>query len=199
MSLWDYPVTFVYGFSAAYGPDFHYGEDRTCPVGTPVTVNGVIIGYSGNTGLSTGPHCHIGKWIGGQSYNPSGGGASFSSATVTEVHPTDTDNNGKYVRVQGDGYSWVYLHLSSVNVKVGDILKEEIVEPADYRANEGDVINVYQGMLGRQPSAEEIKIYVGEDFKTILYAFMGSAEFQARVNGNGPPPTLLKKGRYEVQ
>lgn len=121
--IWSYPVTFVYGFSEAYGPDFHYGEDRTAPINTPVTVNGVIIGESGNTGLSTGPHTHVGKWQGSQSFNPGGGGALFNSAVVTEVHPTSTDNNGIYVRVQGDDYSWVYLHLSSINVKVGDVLE----------------------------------------------------------------------------
>lgn len=72
-----------------------------------------------------------------------------------------------------------------------------VMEPADYRANEGDVVNVYQGMLGRKPSAEEIKIYVGQDFKTILYAFMGSDEFKARVSGGGSA-TKLNPGLYQV-
>jgi hypothetical protein len=51
-----------------------------------------------------------------------GGGFTFQSATVTEVNQDSV--NGKYVRVQGDGASWVYLHLSDNSlVKVGQELK----------------------------------------------------------------------------
>jgi len=119
----QYPVTFGYGdTSPPYGTPsmpFHRGEDRACPSGTPVIVNGVQIGLSGSTGWSTGPHLHIGRFAGG-STNPNGGGFSFGDAVVTQVK--EDNINGKYVRVQADGASWVYLHLSEQTCSVGQHL-----------------------------------------------------------------------------
>jgi murein DD-endopeptidase MepM/ murein hydrolase activator NlpD len=120
----DYPVTFPYGATGApYNKTYpHRGDDRIMPKGTPVVVNGVQIGLSGSTGWATGPHLHIGKWA-GVAYNPRGLGFSFQNAKVTQVDTLDNDANGRYVRVQADGYSWVYLHLSAVTCKVGQVLK----------------------------------------------------------------------------
>lgn len=123
MLVQQYPVTTPYGYVPGYPlhNGFHQGIDYGCPVGTPVIVNGVTIGISGNTGYTFGPHCHVGKWLGGVVQNPLNGGFSFTSAVVTEINE-DADD-GKYVRVQGDGYSWVYLHLSDNSlVKVGQVL-----------------------------------------------------------------------------
>ncbi len=126
-TIWQYPVKYVYGYSRAYGSGFHTGEDRTVTDGRTdiqVTVNGRLIGIAGTTGRSTGIHTHIGKWLGNGNYNPRGGGRVFKSAVVTEIHPKSTNGNGIYVRVQGDNYSWVYLHLKSVasGLKVGQKL-----------------------------------------------------------------------------
>src|SRR5690349_4044125 len=110
-TIWEYPVKFIYGYSKAYGSGFHTGEDRTVTDNRKdvrLTVNGVYLGIVGTTGNSTGIHCHIGKWSGNGSHNPNGGGKAFKSAVITEIHRTVTNGNGKYVRVQGDGYSWVY-------------------------------------------------------------------------------------------
>lgn len=121
-TIWDYKVSFPYGAtSAPYSKSNpHKGEDRAAPAGTPITVNGVQIGLVGTTGYSTGNHCHIGKWSGGSHKAPNGGGKSFKSAVVTQVAQDAV--NGKYVRVQADGYSWVYLHMSKQTCKVGQKL-----------------------------------------------------------------------------
>lgn len=120
----QYKVTFPYGAtSAPYSKtNPHKGDDRAMPSGTPVLVNGVQIGLSGATGFVTGPHLHIGKWAGGKHYNPNGKGFVFANAVVTQIDTLDNDANGRYVRIQGDGFSWVYLHLSTVTCKVGQKL-----------------------------------------------------------------------------
>lgn len=127
----DYPVTFPYGATTApYSPSYpHKGDDRAMPVGTSVRVNGVQIGNSGKTGFVTGPHLHVGKWLNGRHYNPGGKGFSFNSAVVTQIDPYDNDANGKFVRVQADGYSWVYLHLSEITCKVGQKLVAPVAAP----------------------------------------------------------------------
>lgn len=134
-TIWDYKVSTRYGCLKGYPLNycktvngvrygFHKGEDRAAPRGTPVTVNGIIIGTVGSTGYSTGDHTHIGKWKDGSSYNPSGGGAKFKNAVVTQIDNLDNDANGRYVRIQADGYSWVYLHLDTISnkLKVGQKL-----------------------------------------------------------------------------
>lgn len=143
MTIWDTQVTQPYGYDPTYpsADHIHKGVDYGCPVGTDVTVNGVVIGKSGNTGYSTGPHCHVGHWRGGSSVpsNPQDG-KTVSGAKVTEVGQDST--NGKFVRVgDADGSSWVYLHLSEQLVKVGDKLEggsSNMEEPY----NSGDAENL---------------------------------------------------------
>lgn len=148
----DYPITTPYGYVPGYPlhNGFHQGIDYGCPVGTPVIVNGVVIGLSGNTGYTTGPHCHVGKWLNGVVQNPLNGGFSFASARVTEINEDPDD--GKYVRVQGDGFSWVYCHLSdNAKVSVGQVLQgEEMFEgrtAADWAAQAKDAEQYKQGVV----------------------------------------------------
>lgn len=129
MSAKDFPITFGYGAidNIYYGPNgsvgaYHRGEDRAMPDGTPVIVNGVEIGLSGQSGTASGPHLHVGRFMGGQDTDPNGGGFEFANAVVTQVNSDAT--NGNYVRIQADGASWVYLHLSSQTVRQGQILVE---------------------------------------------------------------------------
>lgn len=125
MTAKDYPVTFPYGAtSAPYGTStnpYHRGDDRGMPLGTAVVVNGVVIGLSGSTGWSSGPHLHIGKWLSGKDVNPNGGGFDLPNAKVTQVGEDSV--NGKFVRIQSDNFSWVYLHLSKQLVSVGQVLQ----------------------------------------------------------------------------
>lgn len=97
------------------------------PVGTPVLVNGVQIGLSGQSGEVTGPHLHIGRFVSGKDTNPHGLGFSVTKGVVSEVGADST--NGKFVRVaDADGSSWVYLHLSVQSVKVGAKLEGGAME-----------------------------------------------------------------------
>jgi hypothetical protein len=94
------------------------------PVGTPVIVNGVQIGLSGNGNGRYGAHLHVGRFAGGGDTNPQGGGFNLAGARVTSFLNDFSDPvNGKYIRVQdASGAVWVYLHLSEVTCSVGQVL-----------------------------------------------------------------------------
>lgn len=126
----QYPITTPFGAVKGYplnpipsmpGYGYHNGVDRAAPLGTPIIVNGVTIGTVDSTGLSTGNHLHIGRFVNGSSTNPGNGGFQFNSAVV---YDTGQDSgNGKYVRLSADGAIWVYLHLQSILVTKGQVLK----------------------------------------------------------------------------
>lgn len=168
----DYPVTQGYGYDPNYplNAGTHKGIDYGCPVGTPIIVNGVQIGLSGATGYVTGPHLHVGRWVNGQPTNPGvGGGFQFNDAKVTEVGQDAT--NGKFVRVQADGASWVYLHMSQQTASVGQVLKNN--SPGG--DNMPDIINldtariIGDGVLGRDGLAGRVNSHAGQadgDYKT---------------------------------
>lgn len=160
-TIWDYPISFGYrATSAPYSASNpHKGEDRAAPTGTPVTVNGVLIGVVGTTGLSTGPHLHVGRWVGGQHTNPGGGGKFVRGAKVIEIDTVDDSANGKFVRIQdADGSQWVYLHLleTDKNIRVG---QELTGGGSQEMPNEGDVHNAYLKANGRKATPEEVKVY----------------------------------------
>lgn len=63
----------------------------------------------------------------------------------------------------------------------------EIVEPADYRVNDGDIQNYYKNFLGRDAKEEDKKVYRGKTHKDIVYAILGSDEFKQHQLGNYEP------------
>jgi len=198
MTVKDYPITTPYGQVAGYplNNGFHNGIDYGCPVGTPLVVNGVIIGLSGNTGYSTGAHCHVGKWINGVVQNPNGGGFQFNSAKVTEINEDAT--NGKYVRVQGDGASWVYLHLSDNNkVKVGQVLQGATMPTSQSTPDALTIQLAYNIGLLRQPSDQEVKSWADKTTEQLMRTILESDEHK-NLQRN-PTAQVLKSGIYEVK
>jgi hypothetical protein len=145
----DYPVTFKFGATTApYSPSHpHLGEDRAMPSGTPVPVNGVVIGLAGSTGFSTGSHTHTQKVEEGQVVNPRGGGFDIPSPAVVIQTGTRSDI-GNYVRVQdAKGVVWSYFHLSKIMVKKGQKLSKE-----------DNVAEKYKGKTAKEWYKEYVKM-----------------------------------------
>jgi hypothetical protein len=175
MNAADFPVTFPYGATEfPYGTaafPYHRGEDRYMPEGTPIPVNGVQIGYSGSTGMVTGPHLHTGKWLGGKDLNPNGGGFEIPApAKVTQVAWDAV--NGNYVAiVDARGVRWVYLHMQAQTCHVG-----QIIEKGDDMAStigEVEFNNLFVGFFGPitddNPVKEsDRKAWINQESNTVI-------------------------------
>lgn len=202
MTAQDYLVTFPYGAtSPPYGTPalpYHRGDDRAMPVSTPVLVNGVQIGLSGNTGLSTGSHLHIGHFIGGRDINPNGQGFTVNGGIVTEV--SSDSINGKFVRVQdADGSSWVYLHLSQQTVTVGQALQGGDMPTL---GDENNLNDLCVGMMGVElKDRPAVRGLIGTDIDTCIRTIFNYPEAKAfRDKASAPSDaTVLKPGNYKVQ
>lgn len=191
MNAQDYPVTLGYkATTAPYGTaarPYHRGIDYGCPIGTPVVVNGVTIGLSGATGFVTGAHLHVGRWVNGADTNPAGG-FNFDSAIVTEIHTDPNNENGKFVRVQADGASWVYLHLSEIKVTVGQELKGGDMSKDSLTREE--IAGIYQLAFDNDEYPEEqIKAYTGQPLDGYLTHLLGDPSYQAHKSKVNSPPT----------
>ena len=202
----DYPITTPYGYVPGYplNGGFHRGQDRVMPTGTPVLVNGVQIGLSGNTGYSTGAHLHVGRFVTGAATDPQGGGFSVASASVTGVG-YDAEN-GHYVQVRdgGDGSTWVYLHLNSTSVVAGQRLTKP-QEDKDMAAIGYDTANqIHQDLTGQNWDKGAWQQATGgalsfSDTYTMVANSQARKDYQAYISSlQNNQGTVLKPGTYKV-
>ena len=123
------PVSFGYGAvdGTYYGPKgsigkYHRGNDRVAPIGTDVTIAGVLIGRTGRTGVVSGAHLHTqaGTDIGCQKdINPTP--YEFQPGKVVSV---GTGSQwGKFVTMNVRGAYITYCHLNEYFVKVGQVIE----------------------------------------------------------------------------
>lgn len=181
-----YPVTTPYGQVPGYplNNGFHNGIDYGYPMDTPVIVNGMQIALSNNTGASTGPHLHVGKYVDGVVQDPGvGNGFEFDSAVVYDTGYDTT--NGNYVRIIGDGAVWNYLHLQkgSIQVSKGQELKGS--EDEMVTKEQLDALWPLITYDGHGPTQPDYDVWVGQkDVNTlIMYKIVPELKDHATVNG----------------
>lgn len=197
MTAKDYPVTFPYGATTApYSPAHpHTGEDRKMPLDERVAieVNGVVVGYAGTTGNSTGIHTHTQRQDkNGKVIHPQGGGFDVSQPTI--VTATGFNSSiGNFVRYKdGNGETWSQFHMDSpAVVRVGQQLIEEEDMP-----NDGDVDNVYLMFNGRKATNDEKKVYTSKPWSAGDGLFYGKV--QPEVNNLNIALAEARKGFIQV-
>jgi murein DD-endopeptidase MepM/ murein hydrolase activator NlpD len=184
----QYPITTGYGQIPNYplNNGFHRGVDRACPTGTPLLVNGVLIGKTGTTGASTGPHLHLGRFVNGQPTDPGNGGFILVDATVTETGQDAT--SGKFIKVRDSGGAvWFYCHLSEILTKAGDkLVMDKITKEQE------NSLSIMQ--TGSMPGVNYDYRFTG---KPLTQANL-DAMLQFWAKQPRPSSTKLKPGLYEV-
>lgn len=176
MSAQDYTVNFPYGATSdPYSLSRpHKGDDRPCPEGTPVTINGQQIGLTGATGYVFGAHLHIQEWNGsyGNVRKPQN---AFKPGKVINVDRNATQGDrsfGKFIDVQNaDGWVDSYCHLSRIDVNVGDIIGGNMSSNSIDEA-ETDVLRIGHSEAGGWNLAE---VHAGKYDKLFVDTYRGQS------------------------
>ncbi len=176
------------------------------------------------TGASTGPHTHVGKWQGSQVLDPgTQGGKTLTSPKV--IFTGSDSTNGNYIKLESQGYQWVYLHLNQINVKVGDIIGGGMTQDAieklvskiyrvatDIDATPEQANYWVERIKADNNTAYELPVALGaDDYKgDDMFRYKGrhysedmtTAKKQAYDQGladGGGEATVLTPGKYQVK
>lgn len=127
MTAKDYPVTFGYKEQDGYwyGPNgiigrYHLGNDRATYIGVPLDIAGEVIGKTGATGETGGPHLHTQAWTGNVLNTQDPTPFEFKPGLVVDVGYAS--QWGKYITVEVNGVNITYAHLSEVYVETGHVI-----------------------------------------------------------------------------
>jgi len=176
MSAQGYGINFPYGAtSAPYSVSRpHRGDDRPCPTGTPLAINGQVIGLTGATGFVTGPHLHIQEWNGSYA-NTRKPQNAFKPGTVVNVDKDATQGDrsfGKFISIQNaDGWVDSYCHLSVINCNVGDKIGVTMSDSSITEA-ETDVLRIAHSEAGGWNLGE---VHTGKYDKLFVDTYRGKS------------------------
>jgi hypothetical protein len=169
----SYSITFPYGAtSAPYGTTqypYHRGDDRPTPKGTPVVIEDVQIGLTGNSGYTTGPHLHYQEWKG----NPYNDRKPQHFLKPGKVVTADSNLNqawGKHITIAvGGGWNGTYAHLSEIYAKKGQLIKKK---PAPPKGNVGKTIYLPKSATTWRIYATSVTPVIGNE-----YAFLAPKKY----------------------
>lgn len=148
----DYGINFAYGAQDGYwyGPDgrvgkYHRGNDRPCPTGTPVVINGHTIGLTGASGLVSGPHLHTQACSAGSGYSDDFNPGPYEFKNGQVVGARWHHQFGNHIVVRVGGVDITYAHLSKINVAVGQQAGGNVADKLQL----GPARILAEGILGR--------------------------------------------------
>lgn len=165
MNALDYPISLGFGEYGAAGYTQsrpHKGNDYSAGRFVPVLVVGVQIGLTGSTGNVTGPHVHVQAGRDEWAQNPINPTPYVGKAGIV-VKTGRADQWGNYVCIRVGDVNVFYCHLDSINVKVGQVIKErKMIENSDQWFSL--IAQLDYNLTGHRLNRDEfVKYYVGND------------------------------------